>query len=44
MMTENRLRRLLNEGKPSVSTRIWSTWPLYTECVARPVIMTTWNS
>lgn len=33
MMTENRLRRLLNEGKPSVSTRIWSTWPFYTECV-----------
>ena len=33
MMTENRLRQLLNEGKPSVSTRIWSTWPFYTECV-----------
>ena len=33
MMTENRLRRLLNEGKPSVSTRIWSIWPFYTECV-----------
>lgn len=33
MMTENRLRQLLNEGKPSLSTRIWSTWPFYTECV-----------
>ena len=33
MMKENRLRRLLNEGKPSVSTRMWGTWPLFTECV-----------
>ena len=33
MMKENKLRRLLNEGKPSVSTRIWGSWPLYTECV-----------
>lgn len=44
MMTENRLRRLLNEGKPSVSTGIWSTWPFYTECVGATEIMTTWNS
>ena len=31
MMRENKLRRLLREGKTSVATRIWSTWPLYTE-------------
>lgn len=31
MMRENKLRRLLREGKPSVSTRLWSTWPVYTE-------------
>ena len=31
MMQENKLRRILREGKTSVSTRIWSTWPLYTE-------------
>lgn len=33
MMKENRLRRLLNEGKPSVSTRVWGSWPVFTECV-----------
>ena len=33
MMKENRLRRLLREGKLSVSTRLWSTWPLFTECL-----------
>ena len=33
MMRENRLRRLLNEGKPSVSTRIWSTMPIFTEAL-----------
>ena len=33
MMRENKLRRLLNEGKPSVSTRMWSTWPVYTEAL-----------
>jgi 2-keto-3-deoxy-L-rhamnonate aldolase RhmA len=31
MMKENRLRKILNEGKPSVSTRMWSTWPGYLE-------------
>ena len=33
MMTENKLRRILQEGKTSVSTRMWSTWPLYTEAL-----------
>ena len=32
-MRENKLRRILNEGRTSVCTRIWSTWPLYTESV-----------
>jgi len=32
-MRENKLRRLLREGKTSVSTRLWSTWPLYTESI-----------
>ena len=31
MMKENKLRRLLREGRTSVSTRLWSTWPVYTE-------------
>lgn len=31
MMKENKLRRLLLEGRASVATRLWSTWPLYTE-------------
>ncbi len=31
MMRENRLRALLNGGTPSVSTRMWSTWPGYLE-------------
>lgn len=30
-MKENKLRRILTEGKSSLSTRLWSTWPLYTE-------------
>ena len=30
-MKENKLRRLLREGKPSTSTRLWSTWPFYAE-------------
>lgn len=30
-MRENKLRRILNEGGTSVSTRLWSTWPVYTE-------------
>lgn len=33
MMKENRLRYLLNNGLPSVSTRMWSTWPFFTEVV-----------
>ncbi len=31
MMKENKLRRILREGRTSVSTRLWSTWPIYTE-------------
>ena len=31
MMRENKLRRILQEGKTSVSTRMWSTWPIFTE-------------
>lgn len=31
MMRENKLRRILREGKTSVATRLWSTWPMYTE-------------
>ncbi|HLZ10619.1 MAG TPA: 2,4-dihydroxyhept-2-ene-1,7-dioic acid aldolase, partial [Chloroflexota bacterium] len=34
-MRENRLRILLNEGKPSLGTRIQSTWPTITELVGR---------
>ena len=34
-MRENRLRTLLNEGKPSYATRLHSTWPLLTEFVGR---------
>ena len=30
MLAEGVLK-LLREGKPSVSTRLWSTWPVYTE-------------
>ncbi len=32
-MKENKLRQLLNENKPSTSTRIWSTWPFFTEAL-----------
>jgi len=32
---ENRLRTLLREGKPSLGTRIQSTWPTVTELVGR---------
>ena len=32
-MKENRLRNLLGAGKPSVSTRLISTWPFITEAV-----------
>ena len=31
MMKENKLRRILRENRTSVATRLWSTWPLYTE-------------
>ena len=30
-MKENKLRRILRQGRTSVATRLWSTWPLYTE-------------
>lgn len=30
-MHENKLRRILDKGGTSVSTRLWSTWPVYTE-------------
>lgn len=33
-MTENKLRKLLLAGKASVSSRLWSTWPFYTESMA----------
>ncbi len=32
-MKENKLRQLLNENKPTLSTRLWSSWPFYTEVV-----------
>lgn len=32
-MKENKLRYLLNNNLPSTSTRLWSTWPFYTELV-----------
>jgi len=31
---ENKFRALLEAGKPTTSTRIWSTWPFYTETIA----------
>ncbi|HVC33768.1 MAG TPA: aldolase/citrate lyase family protein [Chloroflexota bacterium] len=34
-MRENRLRTLLSEGKPSLGTRLQSTWPTITELVGR---------
>ncbi|MDP8924062.1 MAG: aldolase/citrate lyase family protein [Chloroflexota bacterium] len=34
-MRENRLRTLLNEGKPTVGTRLQSAWPTATELVGR---------
>ena len=33
MMNYNKLRKLLNEGRPSTATRMSSTWPFYTESV-----------
>lgn len=32
-MKENKLRQLIEEGRPTCSTRLWSTWPFYTEAV-----------
>lgn len=32
-MKENKIRALLNEHLPTTSTRIWSTWPFYTEVI-----------
>lgn len=32
-MKENKLRKLLQEGKPTVGTRMWSTLPFFTEAV-----------
>lgn len=32
-MKENKLRRLLDLGLPSVATRLWSTWPFYMEAL-----------
>lgn len=34
-MRENRLRTLLNEGKPTFGTRVQSSWPTVTELVGR---------
>ena len=34
MMKENKLRRILKEGKGSVSTRIWSPWATMMEAAA----------
>jgi 4-hydroxy-2-oxoheptanedioate aldolase len=34
-MRENRLRKLINEGKPSFGTRIQSSWPTIAELVGR---------
>lgn len=31
MMKENKLRAMLNRREPTVSTRMWSTWPGYVE-------------
>lgn len=33
-MKENKLRKLLSEGTPTVGTRIWSTWPTVVEAAA----------
>ena len=32
-MKENKLRYLLNNDLPSMATRIWSTWPFFTEAL-----------
>ena len=31
---ENKIRKLLKEGKSTVNTRIWSTWPTTAEAAA----------
>lgn len=33
-MYENRMRKLLGENKPTISTRLWSGWGVFTEMVA----------
>ncbi|MHC1758999.1 MAG: HpcH/HpaI aldolase/citrate lyase family protein [Negativicutes bacterium] len=33
MTKQNVLRKLLDQNLPSVATRLWSTWPFYTEAV-----------
>ena len=35
MMRENKMRRMLRNGEPTTSTRLWSTWPFYTEVIGR---------
>jgi len=32
-MKENKIRQMLRDGKVSTSTRVWSTWPFYTEAI-----------
>ena len=32
-MKDNKLRKMLNAGLPTVATRVWSTWPFMTEAV-----------
>ena len=32
-MKENKLRELIQQGAPSTCTRMWSSWPFYTELV-----------
>lgn len=32
-MKENKIRALITSGAPTTSTRLWSTWPFYTEVV-----------
>lgn len=33
-MKDNQFRVMLNKGKPTTGTRIWSTWPVITETCA----------
>lgn len=33
MIKENKLRALLDAGKPTIATRLWSSWPFFTEAV-----------